>query len=99
MINLKEAFEKVAAMPVEYRHFGKIDNRLHDRPDICGLLYLDRLLPNPGFEIIAVAEYEQIWLDTDIKELAEVATEEDILYLDRCGIVYDGDTKSLTMFV
>jgi hypothetical protein len=99
MINLREVFAKIEAMPVEYRQFEKIDKRLHDRPDICGLIYLDRLLPSPKVRIIVVARHEQIWLGTNTKDLAKVATEDDVLYLVRCGIFYDDDIDSLTMFV
>lgn len=95
MIDLEETFEKYND---DYMEFGRVENKLHLRPDLCAFLLLDKLLPNYGRDIVCAAEHDEIFLDADCEKLAEVATEEDILTLTRCGVHYDSDTDSLSMF-
>ncbi len=83
MINLEEAFEKVRG---EFHKFENIENPLHRRRDIAAFLLLDKLVPSGSDDIVGGAGHDVIWLDTNIDKLAEVATEEDILYLHRCGV-------------
>jgi hypothetical protein len=93
MINLQEAFEKYSS---ESHTFPQIQNPLHPkRPDIAAFLLLDKLVPNDGYNIIGGAGHDVIWLDTNIELLAEVATEEDILYLVRCGVRLGDDTLEM----
>ena len=96
MINLYETFEKYKG---DYAKFDHVENKLHDRPDLCAFLLLDKLLPNAGRDLVCVAVYDMIYLEVDCEKLAEVATEEDILMLSRCGVFYDTETDSLAMFV
>lgn len=96
MLNLDEVFEKFAD---DYIEFERVENKLHTRPDICEFLLLDKLVPNPGHDMVAAGEHDKIWLDVDCKKLAAVATEDDILMLTRCGVQYDDDVGSLAMFV
>ena len=95
-MDLKECFRKHAE---EQGYFVLIENPLHRRPDVCGFLYLDTLCCQSSRDMINHAEYGQIYLSTDCRELAELAEEKDILYLVRCGISYDADKECLTMFV
>ena len=90
-MNLKEVFEKYSD---EYIEFDRIVNPRHQQPDICAFLMLADLVPNLGRDVVAGAEHDKIWLDTDCEKLAEVATD-----LIRCGVMYDEDTESLSMFV
>lgn len=96
MIDLYETFEKYNG---EYGKFDRVENKLHDRPDLCAFLLLDKLLPNVGHDLVCAAGYDIIYLEADCENLAEVATEEDILILSRCGVFYDTATDSLAMFV
>jgi hypothetical protein len=82
----------------EFREFGRIAAPPSQRPDLCAFLLLDKLLPGDR-DIVACAEHDQIWLNVDIDELAEVASKDDVVYLLRCGVWYDGDVESLSMFV
>lgn len=95
MIDLDATFKKHDA---DYLRFERVENKLHSRPDICAFLLLDKLLPNDGRDMVCAAEHDEIFLDADCDKLAEVATEEDILTLTRCGVRYDSDTDSLAMF-
>jgi hypothetical protein len=95
-MDIHETFEKFND---EYFNFDSIKNKFHSRPDLCAFLLLDKLLPNDGRDMVCGAEHDEIFLDADLERLAEVATEEDVLTLTRCGVRYDSDTGSLAMFV
>ncbi len=96
MIDLYATFEKHND---EYIRFDRVENKLHSRPDICAFLLLDKLLPNDGSRIVSAAEHDDIYLNADCEKLAEVATDDDILTLIRCGVRYDSSTDGLAMFV
>lgn len=93
MINLEEVFQKY---DYEWLHFDSVKEKLHPRPDICAFLLLDKLVPNPNRDMISSAEHDEIFLDTDCDELAAAATEEDIITLIRCGVLYEH--RGLCMF-
>lgn len=82
MLDLTEIFNKYDD---EYLEFEKVENKLSSRPDLHAFILLDRLVPGDR-EIVFVAKRDKLILDTDIEELAKVATEEDILTLIRCGV-------------
>jgi hypothetical protein len=94
---LRATFER---LDEEYLKFKSVENRPTNRPDLCAFIVLDRLVPSErGNDIVAAADHDEIWLATDIQKLAEVASEEDILLLVRCGVRYDGGNDCLAMFV
>lgn len=95
MIDLYATFEKHND---DFLRFELVENKLHARPDLCGFLLIDKLLPNDGRDMVCGATHDEIFLDADCEKLAEVATEDDILTLTRCGVRYDSDTDSLAMF-
>lgn len=97
MIDLESTFEK---FDEEYIKFGHVENPPSSRPDLCAFITLDRLLPGPsGRDLVSAAEHDEIWLDVDTTQLAEVATEDDILLLVRCGVRLDTDIDSLALYV
>jgi hypothetical protein len=96
MIDLKETFDKFND---EYLRFERVEGKLNQRPDVCAFILLDRLLPREGRDMVASAEHDEIFLSPNGKELAAVATEEDILTLVRCGVRYSAQYDSLCMFV
>lgn len=81
----------------EYTEFDKIENKRHPRPDICAMIYLHEKLGGKG-DAVVCAEHDQIWLNWEKKEIKKL-TDEDVLYITRCGVRYDSDTESLAMFV
>ena len=89
MINLKEVFEKFE------------DECLKGAAGPCQLSAFNRLerLGVCEGEIVAAAEHDKIYLGVDIEKLAEKATEEDILFLVRNGVMYNEEFESLAMFV
>ncbi len=97
MIDLKAAF---GATDDEYLQFERIENPLHSRPDICAFMKLHELVPvNPDRDMVAGARHDEIFLETEPEALAAVATQEDIIYLRRCGVRFSSETDSLAMFV
>lgn len=80
----------------EFIRFGRVEHKLSNRPDIHAFLLLDQLCPG-GRDIVSYAEHDEIYLDVDVKELLEKATDEQLIDLHRCG-VRAGDV-GLAMFV
>lgn len=96
MIDLAATFEK---FDDEFLKFENIKEPLHSRPDLCAFILLDRLVPNPGRDMVSAAEHDEIFLDTNCEALALVASEDDILNLHRCGVRYSDEFDCLAMFV
>lgn len=92
-LDLEEIFQKHNR---EFLKFENITNPLHPTTDICAFLLLHKLVPSDR-DMVSCAGHDEIWLRTDLDKLAEVATEEDILTLVRCGVRLDDN--SLKMFV
>lgn len=93
-IDLESTFEKFSN---EYIKFERVEGKLGARPDLCAFNLLDRLVPGKT-DIISAVEHDVFYLDIDLEKLAEVATEDDILLLVRCGVMYDGEYDCLSMF-
>lgn len=96
MIDLKEVFEKYRN---DFLRFELVEEKLHSRPDVCAFILLDKLLPEDGCDMVSAAEHDIIYLDVDCDKLAGIATEEDVLMLVRCGVLFNGEYDSLYMFV
>lgn len=94
MINIKDTF---AELDDEYMEFKRIENPLSSRPDLCAFILLDKLCPGNN-DIISASEHDEFYLSIDVEELAKVATKEDILTLNRCGVRYDSGYDCLCMF-
>ena len=99
MPSLQERFE---ACNAEYHKFDDIAGALKPFacPDLCAFAKLQTLAPEEaGTELISSAEHDVIYLNTDPEQLNEAASDNDILYLVRCGVRYDEDYDCLAMFV
>jgi hypothetical protein len=66
------------------------ERRLHPLADLDAFLRLHQLVPGKK-RMIAGAEHDMIYLVVSEADLAAVATEEDIVDLIRCGILYGND--------
>lgn len=95
MKDLELMFKKLGD---EFLEFDRIENKLHQRPDICAFIYLDKLQPKTR-DMISAAEHDGIYLDTDCEKLSETITEDDVIYLLRCGVRYSSDYDCLEMYV
>ena len=85
----RERFEHLFGKHEQYYvQFEQIDNPLHNRPDLAAFLLLAELCPGSG-DIIGAAEHDEVYLSIDVeKGLLPVVTEENIIYLLRCGVSY-----------
>ena len=91
-----DALEQDNGAYLEFAHIPA-ERRLSQRPDLHVFLLLDQLVPGSR-DIIAGAEHDVIWLEVSVEDLAAVITEEQILDLARCGVMYHNETESLRMF-
>lgn len=94
-MNLEDRFE---AVNDEFLKFENIESPRHPRPDMCAFLTLDGIIPGATRDMVCAAEHDQIYLDVDCDELEKVITNEDVLTLVRCGVMFDSGTDSLSMF-
>jgi hypothetical protein len=82
----------------EHGAFERVKNPLHNRPDICAFLLLDKLVPEPGRDMVVNARDEEFYLNIDPEALAAVITEEEVITLRRCGVGFFEEDMGLCMF-
>ena len=84
---LRELFQKYERD--EYLKFDeRVEPKRSKRADLHAFLLLDELVPGAR-DIVACAEHDEIYLDVDLRDLAKVATEEQVIELVRCGVRVD----------
>jgi len=84
----------------EFLKFERVENKFHKRHDIHAFILLSSLPTCREEEsMISGAEHDQIYLNVDMEEFAEFATEDMITELTRCGVFYDEEWETLSMFV
>lgn len=74
----------------EHSKFDRIPEKdqLHPLRDICAMLYMHRKMGGVNYKGIGAAEHDEVFFAWDtIGDL----TEDDVIYLIRCGVEYDGD--------
>lgn len=95
MINVQALFEKHADRDIF--EFDQVENRRSACRDIHAMLLLQEICPTDG-GMIAAAGHDQIWFEVDVEAFAAKAAEYHIIELSRCGVFYDEQTDSLSMF-
>lgn len=87
-MNIEEMVEAFQAVTDECLKFDKIEDKLHDNAQICGLLYLHKLVSaNNKLKLFSYMGSEGIAaLNINMADLAKVIKVKDIIYLTRCGI-------------
>ena len=93
-LNLESTFAKFED---EYGKFDKVENKISNRRDLNAFLLLDKLMPSNN-RIVSASEHDEFHLGIDCEKLAEIANEDDILTLVRCGVIYSNEYESLSMF-
>ena len=84
----------------EAQRFERITAPRSRCQDIHAFLLLDELCPSSkGLDMVSAAEHDIIYLRPELKKLAKVVTEDQVIELVRCGVFVDSDTDSLSMFV
>jgi hypothetical protein len=69
----------------EYIKFDRVEGKRSTRPDLHAFLLLAELFPGDS-DMVAAAEHDEIYLDVESDQLAEVATRELVIELTRCGV-------------
>lgn len=85
----------------EFQKFDRIAEveRPCGSPDVCAFLFLDRKFPSDRkIDMVSAVEHDQIWLRIEGDQLASL-TENDVLYLVRCGVCHDDQYDGLYMLV
>lgn len=67
-----------------------LENPDPGRSDLNAFVRLNNLVPGNS-DIIAAAEHDTIYLDVSLEQLAEVASEDDVIYLIRHGVCLGGE--------
>ncbi len=93
-MNIAERFEEVDD---DYLDFDNIADKKNRRPDIHAFILLSELFPDSNQDIVCASCHDVIWLDVGIEDI-EKLTDENIIELTRCGVRYDDDAESLSMF-
>ena len=79
----------------DFLKFDRVQNKLSKRPDLHAFLLLDSLLPGTR-DIVAGAMHDQIWLCSNVDDLAEVISVEQVKDLVRCGVMYDSYSLAMS---
>ncbi len=75
----------------DYLKFEEVENKRSKRPDLHAFLLLDELFPS-HHDIICNAQHDEFWLDVSDDD-AETLTDNQILELTRCGVLWDDGLK------
>jgi len=92
--NMSERWEPIGDK--EYLKFERVGNKRSTRPDLHAFLMLNRLFPRDR-DIVCAATHDVIYLDAQGDELREL-TDEQIVELSRCGVMYNSEYDCLYMF-
>jgi len=92
---LVEWAEKYEEEHLKFDRIPEADRR-HTRPDLCGMLLLAELTSAKG-DIVTGGEHDEIWFAWS--PYKDEVTEEQFVYLARCGIGLDLEHEAFHSFV
>ena len=84
-MNTRELQDLFETHKREYLKFEKILDPKSRRPDVNAFLILDALVPS-NEDLISCAWHDNIGLGIDLRDLAEAASEDQVIELIRCGV-------------
>jgi hypothetical protein len=88
---VNDDFIKFERIPVSERPFSS--------PDLCAFAMLDKKFPaERDHDMVSAAEHDVIYLRIEGEQVAQL-TDDEILYLTRCGIFHDEEYDCLSSFV
>ena len=85
-------------METDFLQFDKVQNKKSLRPDLHAFMLLDILMPGTS-DMVSNAGSDEIFLEVEPEALAQVATEDQLQELHRCGVRHDIGQDALVMFV
>lgn len=68
------------------------------RPDLIAFMLLDKLVPST-IDIVSAADHDIIYLSVDPYKVNGVATDAELLLLIQCGVMFEAEQESFSMFV
>jgi len=74
----------------ENKNFERIENPPSNHPDLCAFLLLDKLFPAKQGKIISSNDNYGICLSFSPEEITTIS-EEDVVYLNRCGVFLNSE--------
>lgn len=93
-----ELCERFEAVEDEYRKFDRVKNKRSKRADLHAFMLLDELFPNTKLgKIVTGARHDEIWLGVELEDIDKL-TDDQIIELSRCGVMYDDECDCLSMF-
>ncbi len=94
---VRKLFEKHEG---EYRQFERVQHPLSKRPDIHALMCLDLLFPSESGESVMIGAVcnDGIYLELNKEQISSLS-ENQVIDLTRCGVIYDEERKLLMMYV
>jgi hypothetical protein len=94
-MEISERFELVSD---DFCKFELVENKKSKRPDLHAFILLDGLFESSDRDIVAAASHDVIYLETSSED-CEKLTDDNIIELTRCGVMYDSENECLSMFV
>ena len=88
--------DRFEAVNDEYIKFDRVENKRSLRPDLHAFLLLDELFPNER-DMVCSSSHDVFYLDIEGEEIDKL-TDEQVLELTRCGVMYDSECDCLSMF-
>lgn len=82
----------------EHGMFERIVFPVSQCPDICAMLLLEDIC-NHRARMIAGTAHDVVYLSVDPSDVAGKITEDQVIYLSRCGVMFDEAENSFFMFV
>lgn len=91
-MTLEERFAKYIDDYIKFDRIPK-EERLHASSDLCGMLKIADLMDNAE-AFVMYAEHDKLYLP----EIPEDTSDEDILYLVRCGVSFSYEDEGCYIF-
>lgn len=93
---IRELFEK---HDEEFLKFEKVENKLSNKRDLHAFMLLDQLSKDKSGDIIGHAEHDEYLLNFDEEEIENLdLTENIIIDLRRCGVLFDEEFEVFKLF-
>lgn len=81
----------------EYLKYTRIENPDVRVRDLAAFQRLDILGAFKGNDVISGAGHDEVWLSADPATVAKNGNENDVIFLLRCGVLYESECDSFRM--
>ena len=91
-----EIHDRFEAVTDDYLKFDRVENKLSTRSDIHAFILLNEIFPGTR-DMVCASGHDNIWLDVGSEDCDKL-TDDQVLELVRCGVMFDEESGSLSMF-